>query len=125
MDEATPRPWKWNETSVGWRGDFGTPGGELTGDKYLDLGLLGADGRYVLPLRLDHYEIVFDGYPQDFKEADRALIVKAVNHHDTLLGLVRDMRSDLLALGYSEDCQILTRARDILKPEEPNEQTVP
>ena len=44
---------------------------------------------------------------------------------DTLLGLVRDMSSDLLALGYSEDCQILTRARDILKPEEPDEQTVP
>ena len=58
--------------------------------------------------------------PDDEATANAALIVRAVNQHDTLLGLVRDMYVQLgVALAEEEvnSSSIMARARAVLYPE--------
>ena len=89
MTEFTPGPWKWSKdwTKVANRGE------EIT-VKYASLCLFGGDGREIIPLRVDHYNIMYDGYVADFKEADRRLIAAAPDLLSALGMLVKMIEDD-------------------------------
>jgi len=83
MDKHTKTPWKWAD---GWDG-YVVPDREYQGEKYRSLQLLGKNGEEVIPMRVDHYNLEFDCHPGQppISEADRKLIVRAVNNHEALL----------------------------------------
>ena len=73
----TPGPWSWGDD---WRvpDEIGTvyfsDGENPAIKKYMDLELRGPNGT-VIPIRIDHYEVIYDGEP--IRKADRALIAAA------------------------------------------------
>ena len=72
----TPGPWYWGEdwSLKVWLGDDDEDGGV----KYADLQLYGAGDQVILPLRIDHYDAIFDAAgPEAVSEADRRLIAAA------------------------------------------------
>ena len=62
----TPGPWIWGN---GWKvaDKIGTvyydDGENPQIEKYMDMGLKGADGEIIIPLRIDHYKMIYDGKP--------------------------------------------------------------
>ena len=84
MTTHSPAPWKWG---AGWAEvcESDREGREeFAGPKYADIGLYDANGREILPLRVDHYAIIYDGYAADSKEADRRGIDQAPAMLDAL-----------------------------------------
>jgi len=79
MGKHTPGPWKWGPD---WGEVNGKPDGFDEGydagvPKYGDLRLVGRDGSVILPIRLDHYRVIWDQYPIHLSEADAHLIASA------------------------------------------------
>lgn len=73
----TKGPWKWG---ADWTDEaFGDPDDEYSGAKYADLRLIGADGSAVIPLQIDHHDVMVDhdGTKEFIKSADRMLICAA------------------------------------------------
>ena len=73
----TPGPWKWAEDwkkidklGTVYQGSRGPRGIE----KYMNLQLFG-EGKEIIPIRIDHYEVIYDGKP--IRKADRDLIEAA------------------------------------------------
>lgn len=93
LKAATPGPWYWGED---WdRLDYQGPEGG--GDKYADLQLRGPNQHEVIPIRIDHYEPIWDcGNPNDGPTAaDRALIAHAPEDIAALLKECEALRTAL------------------------------
>lgn len=115
--QATPRPWHWNETTSGWGGQLVIDEESYAGDKYLDLALRGPDNVGIINLRIDHYEPEWDQYPEEVKTADREYLVTAVNAHDELVALVRNLYETLRQYRQmitANEGQLMVRARTLL-----------
>lgn len=77
MSGHTPGPWKWGKDWT--KKAFGNPDNECSGEKYADLRLMAGDVE-VIPIRIDHYEVMIDhdGTPEGtIRKADRRLIAAA------------------------------------------------
>jgi hypothetical protein len=76
MSEHTPGPWSWGS---GWRLVGSRYDVSKRENKYLTLGLYGADGVQIIPIRVDHYQPEWDPDEdlQQPNDADRALIEAA------------------------------------------------
>lgn len=68
--------WRW---ANGWKEwvDPEDGGDRQSEEKYLDLGLYDANGRALLPLRIDHYRLHVDSDLSLLSENERALIAAA------------------------------------------------
>lgn len=82
---ASPLPWKWAD---GWDGDdLPASNEEFSGGKYVDCQLSDAEGHDVIPLRIDHYERIWDTSAEDGLrpcDEDRAYIEWACNNAPSL-----------------------------------------
>ena len=89
----TPGPWTWGEDwpTIDKLGtvynDEDVEGEKI--DKYMDLQLYGKDGKEIIPVRIDHYEVIWDGDP--IKPEDRRLIAAAPD----LLVALKAMRFEI------------------------------
>lgn len=73
----TPEPWHWGD---GWEEAVDSDGALRLGGgadsiKYASLQLFGGDGTEIIPIRIDHFDVIFDG--DRIPPADRALIAAA------------------------------------------------
>lgn len=82
-DKHTPGPWHWGD---GWEEAIDDDGALIIGEdaeeetgnepiKYADLQLFGANNVEVIPIRIDHFGVIFDG--DRIAPADRKLIAAA------------------------------------------------
>lgn len=91
----TPGPWTWGadwpEISAA-----DTPGNyDGIPIKYADLALRGAGKKPIIPVRVDHYDIEWDGYACEFTDADRALIAAAPEMYAALEAVVAHYSASL------------------------------
>lgn len=79
LSKVTPWPWNWGD---GYDTDQDCTFSE--GDKYADYRLMGQSDSEVIPIRVDHYEPIWDTKEPDEgispKAEDRALIALAPDH---------------------------------------------
>lgn len=75
----TRGPWHWGHDWKVWDATPWNTREEYSGPKYADIALYGANGREVIPVRIDHYEVLWDAHNGigDLLPADRALIAAA------------------------------------------------
>ena len=98
----TPGPWSWGDD---WRvpDEIGTvyfsDGENPAIKKYMDLALRGPSGT-VIPIRIDHYEVIYDGKP--ISKADRALIAAAPD----LLAALEAITRRVPILSSTEDYRV-------------------
>jgi hypothetical protein len=101
-------PWRWGE---GWEeleeayqayededqslepGPNSNEYGEFRRDKYMDLRLLGADNEEVLPIRVDHYDFMFDTHENGDPpcKQDREFILIACNFHFDMIHMLNTL----------------------------------
>ena len=74
MSDHTPGPWKWDAGAATCAEQVENMY-EYEGEKFLDVGLRGEDGKEVIPLRIDHHSLEYDG--DWISDADRRLIAAA------------------------------------------------
>jgi hypothetical protein len=80
----TPAPWHWAD---GWK-KYKVGLGEFEGPKFLGLQLLGADGEEIIPMRVDHHEVIIDfnsAEEEPIAQGNREFIIRCVNSHQALL----------------------------------------
>lgn len=97
---ASPGPWRWGDDAdaIGEQHDQDTDD-EYAGEKYLDGQLYDRDGSEILPLRIDHYRLIYDGYW--IGAEDRSHVAHSRTDIPLLVRHIRELRStlqDLLAL---------------------------
>lgn len=90
--KATARPWRWDE-----------------------LQLIGADGGFVI----DSAPYEGQWFAGDNDDANKALIVRAVNGHDALVAALRDLlavcdEADVAWIGSTDVCRLRDQARAAL-----------
>lgn len=93
MIDHTPAPWKWGEDLIETRKLEHTMYSDYSEfPKYASIELSNpnhSSGReLVLPLRIDHYEIIFDGYLKDLKPGNLALMEKSPEMYELLYKLI-------------------------------------
>lgn len=107
-DKFSPGPWHWDD---GWlqaeqHGYFGCEEREDSGLKFAALELFDANSKNVIPIRIDHYEIIYDGDP--ITPANRALIASAP---DLLAALEELLEVAEIQIGITHSRQVnLARA---------------
>jgi len=76
VTKHTPGPWSWGD---GWTAEAFGYGETHTGEKYADLRLMGPSGQEIIPIRIDHFEIIVDAKwsVKIIPSADRTLIAAA------------------------------------------------
>lgn len=75
----TPGLWRWGEdwkaADEGGSVYYSDGEGNLLIEKYMDMQLYGGNGKPIIPIRIDHFEMIYDGDPISL--ADRKLIAAA------------------------------------------------
>lgn len=118
LKAASPHPWAWG---ADWATlDYqGRDGG---GDKYADLQLRDSQGVGILPVRIDHYEPIWDCARPDKEPnaADRVLIAHAPADIAYLLGVLGEARAALatqyeIANAQGDRLEFLSRRVSVLE----------
>lgn len=91
LKAATPAPWAWGDD---WATLERPSDNEFGGDKYAELSLIGNEGQEIIPLRVDHYEAIWDCRDprNEPSAADRDIIAHAPSDLAALLELVRELQ---------------------------------
>lgn len=100
--KATKGPWVWGN---GWDDPIlASEDSDERGSKYADCRLLGPDGAEVIPIRVDHYEPIWDTTERCEQPTrdDRALIAalrNAAPHLIAVVDIATRIRDDMIANG--------------------------
>jgi len=93
MSKHTPPPWRWDSA---WDDPAFDLMNEQTWDKYMDIALRGPGGRPIIPITIDHYEMIIDDLGVSLLTPEnRALIAEAPN-------LLAALKCVVAALGQPE-----------------------
>ena len=111
----TSGPWRWGPdwNKVAKAENENLDEDEFAVPKYADLGLYGKDGETILPIGVDHYQIMYDGYANELSEADRRLIEASPDMYEACKEALRMYRAVHPAGGWQgvEDMLVAALAR--------------